>query len=275
MREDRPQIFGYIDFRKYLSDFQKWKQEEDKGFNKSNLSKLLGLPNTRSYFTDVLNGRVVSPAFIERFANVFGLDKDESRYFMALVKFNQADNSDERELYFDQLVSLNRTPKNVLDKECFQYYRDLHNSTIRAILNFIDFNDDYNALAKKVFPPITGKQAKDSVSLLLRLGLLNLDSKGFLRPTDKSISTPDYTKDEIIKNFQIQSVELAKWCILKNQNVRQIIATNVISISDTGYKRLEKKIEKFRSEVRALVHKDEDPADKVYHLDILLFPNSK
>lgn len=275
MPSNRPQIFGYIDFRKFLSDFQKWKQEEDKGFNKSNLSRQLGLPNTRSYFTDVLGGRIVTPSFIERFINVFGLDKDESRYFMALVKFNQADTVDERELYFDQIVSLNRTPKHVLSQTLFEYYRNPHNSTILAILDILDLKEDYHALAKKIFPPITPKQAKDSVKLLLRLGLVKRNSDGFLKPTDKSISTPDYIKDEVVKQFQIHSVELARWCILKNQDVPQVIATNVISISDTGYKRLEKKIQKFRSEVRALVHKDVDPAEKVYHLDILLFPNSK
>jgi hypothetical protein len=54
-------------------------------------------------------------------------------------------------------------------------------------------------------------------------------------------------KDEIIKQYQIHSLELAKWCVLKNKDIPQVIATNVIRISDKGYSRLEKKIQKIRS----------------------------
>jgi len=275
MKDKLPSIFNYNDFRRYLSDYQDVRQRFDKTFNKSSLSKLLGLPNTRSYFTDVLRGRYVSSSFSERFISVFNLNKDESRYFRALVKFNQAETPDERELYFDQLISLNKTPKKVLGKRIFEYYKNWYNGTIRALLHVMDFKGDYTSLAKSVFPPITAKQATEAIKLLKSLGLVSLDEKGCLRPTDKSITTPDYIKDEIIKQYQVHSLELAKWCIMKNAAIPQVIATNVISISDKGYRRLEKKIQQFRSEVRALVHKDEEPAQKVYHFDILMFPNSK
>ena len=254
MNNRLPSIFDYNDFRKYLSDYQESNQHFDKTFNKSNISKLLGLPNTRSYFTDVLRGRRVSPSFIERFISVFGLNKDESRFFRALVKFNQAETPDERELYFDQLISLNKTPKRILDKRIFEYYKNWYNGTIRALLHILDFKGDFASLAKSVFPPITPKQAIESIRLLRSLGLIAADAGGCLRPTDKSIATPDYIKDEIIKQYQVHSLELAKWCIWKNASLPQVIATNVISISDKGYKRLEKRIQRFRSEIRALVH---------------------
>jgi uncharacterized protein (TIGR02147 family) len=270
-----PNIFEYTNFRKFLSDYHKSRQKTDKSFNKSNVSRLLGLPNTRSYFTDVLQGRYVSSSFAERFIGIFGLGKDESRYFLTLVKYNQADTPEERELYFDQLISLNKTPKKILDKRIFEYYKNWYNGTIRALLHIMDFKGDYAKLAKSVFPPITAKQAAESVKLLRNLGLVSPDSSGCLRPTEKSIATPDYIKDEIIKRYQIHSLELAKWCILKNTVVPQVIATNVVSISDKGYKQLEKRIQKFRSEIRSLVHKDGEPAQKVYHIDILMFPNSK
>ncbi|MBK9577948.1 MAG: TIGR02147 family protein [Fibrobacteres bacterium] len=270
-----PNIFEYNDFRKFLADLQKAKQSEDPRFNKSNLSKLLGLPNTRSYFTDVLAGRNVTPSFVERFVSVFALEKEEERYFRALVKFNQAETSEEKELCLDQLISLNRTPKKLMEKRAFQYYQNWYNGTIRALLSITEIKDDFALLAKKVFPPITPKQARESITLLKQLELISVDSEGNWRPTEKSITTPDYIKDELIKQYQAHSIELAKWCVLKNTNIPQVIATNVISISDKGYARLEKKIQRFRSEVRSLVHKDEEKAQKVYHLDILFFPNSK
>ncbi|MBF0433066.1 MAG: TIGR02147 family protein [Fibrobacteria bacterium] len=275
MDQTHPSVFEYNDFRKFLRDSQISRQKVDKKFNKSNLSRMLGLPNTRSYFTDVLRGRKVSASFTERFIDIFSLDKEEAKFFRTLVKFNQADTAEEREMYFNQLISLNRTPKKVLDKRVFQYYQNWYNGTIRALLHFIDIKDNYTDLCKKVFPPITPKQAKESVALLKSLNLIKVETDGFLRPTEKSVTTPDYIQDDIIKQYQINSLELAKRCIIKNTETPQIIATNVISISQKGYQRLEKKIQQFRSEVRSLVHKDEDKAEKVYHFDLLLFPNSK
>ena len=106
-----PVIYSYNNFRRFLADCQQARQTTEKRFTKSALSKLLGLPNTRSYFTDVLKGRKVSNVFIDRFIKIFELNKDEAQFFRVLVLFNQAENVEERELYFDQLISLNTDPK--------------------------------------------------------------------------------------------------------------------------------------------------------------------
>ena len=112
-----PNIFDYNDFRKYLKDYQAAKRRHDRRFTKSAICKLLGLPNSRSYFNDVLNGKLVSNTYIERFVKLLEFDTDEARFFRVLVKFNQADIPSERELLIEQLISLNKTPKKVLDKD--------------------------------------------------------------------------------------------------------------------------------------------------------------
>jgi len=61
------------------------------------------------------------------------------------------ENANERECFFDQLVSLNKIPKKMLDKSVHQYYKDLYISAIWAIVNIYDFNDNYSDLAKKVY----------------------------------------------------------------------------------------------------------------------------
>ena len=164
-------IFAYSDFRKYLVDYQKARQEIDKQFNKSEFARLLQLPNTRSYLIDIFNGKRVTGTFIERFISVLELDKDESKYFRILVSFNQAESIDEREMFFEQLIALNKTPKKVLEPALFSYYTKWHTSVIRALLDIIDFKDEYGVLAKKVIPAITIAEAKESVALLKALGL--------------------------------------------------------------------------------------------------------
>jgi uncharacterized protein (TIGR02147 family) len=270
-----PAIYSYNNFRRFLADCQQARQTTEKRFTKSALSKLLGLPNTRSYFTDVLKGRKVSNVFIDRFIKIFELNKDEAQFFRVLVLFNQAENVEERELYFDQLISLNRTPKRVIENNVYSFYKNWYNSVIRAMLDIYDFKDNYHDLAKKVFPEISVKQAKEAITLLQKLNLIAKNKDGFFKPTDKSIATPDYVKNELIKQYQLSIFEMVKQSLVKTVSSPQTVSTNVISISDIAYKRIEKKIEKFRSEIRSLVHKDEKPAERVYQLNIALIPNSK
>jgi uncharacterized protein (TIGR02147 family) len=88
------------------------------------------------------------------------------------------------------------------------------------------------------------------------------------------LATPDYAKDELFKQYQIQCLELAKKAVIRRHDQPRDISTNTISISARGYERLQKRLHQFRAEVRSLVNKDEHPADRVYQLDIQLFPNS-
>jgi uncharacterized protein (TIGR02147 family) len=270
-----PDIFGYNDFRRFLRDCQKARRATDRAFTKSAICKRMGLPKTRSYLNDVLNGKHVTATFVERFAKAFGLKGDEARFFRVLVQFNQASNAEEREMYFEQIIGLNRTPRKVVDPAAYAFYKEWHHGVIRALLDVFDFRDDYTALAKRVFPAITARKAKDSIALLKRLGLIRQDSRGYYKPTDKSVSTGPYVRDELVRQYQVKTLELAKNAVVRNHRLPQNISTNTLSVSEEGYRRLEKRLQEFKSEIRSLVHKDDQPASRVYQLNIQLFPSSK
>ena len=75
-------------------------------------------------------------------------------------------------------------------------------------------------------------------------------------------------------NFGL-GLDLAKQALLKKpENISQNISTNVISVSKEGYEQINRKIERFRSEIRSLVHKDEKPSECVCQLNIQLFPSA-
>jgi len=276
MNTELPSIYEYNDFRKFVADYQKYMHQQDHTYTKSRMSKLLGLPNSRSYLTDVLNGKKVTQIFVERFIQLFAFKHDEANYFRVLVQFNQSENPNERELYFEQLIAFNKTPKKYLYEQSYRYYKEWYNAAIRAILNVYDFDGkNYSALAKTLIPSITAVQAKTAVKLLLELNLLEKNDDGFLKPTSKSISTEEYVQNEIIKQYQIKCLECAKNALISKTQPQGLIATNTISVSERGRQRIEKQIERFRSQVRSLVQKDEDSAESVYHMDILFFSMMK
>jgi uncharacterized protein (TIGR02147 family) len=108
MRQKIPSIYDYNDFRRFIADYQAARRELDPAYTKSLMSKLLGLPNSRSYMTFILQGKKVSTTFVDRFVKLFAFNRDEAIFFRVLVKFNQAESPGERELYFEQLIGLNK-----------------------------------------------------------------------------------------------------------------------------------------------------------------------
>ena len=85
-------IYAYLDFREFLRDYQQKRQAADRKFTKAHVCRLLGLPNTRSYFVNVLKDKEVTREFVERFIFAFRLGDEEAQYFRVLVQFNQSRN---------------------------------------------------------------------------------------------------------------------------------------------------------------------------------------
>jgi uncharacterized protein (TIGR02147 family) len=275
LNKNLPNIYRYNDFRKFLDDYQRARSRLDGSFSRSGICRRLGLPKSRSYFNDIVKGKPITSTYIDRFIHAFEMDKDEAQFFRALVKFNQATETGERELFFDQLVLLNKAPRAIIDISMYEYYREWRHSVIRALLDTFDFRGDYGRLARMVNPPISKKQARESVALLLKLKLIEKNDHGAYKPTDKVITTDPYVKDELVKQYQAKCIEIAAKALLNKGMQFQNFSTNLISISETGMHRMEKSLQKFKSEIRSVIHKDELPADRIYQLNVQLFPVAK
>lgn len=276
MKKTKPDIFEYIDFRTYLEDFRLAMKAADPGFTHGYICHKLGQPNSRSYFSNVVKGvKNISSGFIDQFTDLLKLDSHEAKYFRALVNYNQAGSAQEKEFYFDQIVALNRTPYKLLDKNTFAYYKEWYHATIRSLLGIMDFKDDYKLLASKVYPKITVRQARESISLLKHLGLIQPDSDGFLKPVDKVLSAGTDIREHLIKQYQIKNIELGKQALINNDDIPCKTITYTIYVSEKGYSRIVDRMDQFRSGVRSIIHKDEDAATRVYQMNLQLFAKTR
>ncbi len=269
-------IFAFTDFRKFLAEYFKVRSEKESSFTQAYICRKLGLPNTRSFFSDVLRGgKPLSPSKTEALIGVLELKEEETKYFRTLVLHNQSALPSEKGYYLEQLISSNRSPTSALEKKSFEYYRSWQHSTIRALLDIMDVDKDLSPLVKAIFPPLPLPKVRESFNLLKKLGLIRRNQNGHWKPAEKSIHSGTYLQDEIVKQYQIQCLDVAKAAILSQTGRLKNIATETISVSESGCRAIEERMEKFLSDVRALVRNDGHPADRVYQLNIQLFPQSK
>lgn len=269
---DEPSVYSFNDFRKYLSAWQSWTQSRDPDFTKSEFSRRLGLPRTRSFFTDVLSGRKVSEAFVDRFLQVLHLERDEARFFRILVRFNQAETPEDREIAFDQLVGVSRVHQTFLEPEASSYYRHWWNGAIRALLATGDFTDAPGPIVRSLRPSITPKQVRESLQLLRELRLIEQDDAGFLRPTERSLSTAEQSREELVKQLQIQQLGIVQTALMTGDDPDRRVFTNTVSISAEGAAMILERVENFRRALRALVQQDPGPQDRVLQVSLSLVP---
>lgn len=270
-------LFDFADYRKFLEEYQNKRQSQEPAFTRIRFCAELGLPNTRSFFSDVVAGRRhISKSYVERFVRALRMDDDEARYFRVLVDFNQCDHDKEREHLFEQLVALNRTPRKFVGPEQYEFYRHWHHTAVFVMLQMKPFAGDYADLARSLFPPITPGQARQSVSLLRKLELIRRDDDGTWKATERTLDTGRNVRDELVRQYQIQCLDLAKKLLMLGPDPRALrtFSTVTLSVSKEGSALIAKKLQKFKSEVAAIAHREEAPADRVYQLNIQYYPQS-
>ena len=266
-------IFDFTRFRKYLAEYQERRQASEPSFSRTEFCNLLGLPNTRSYFNDVVQGKRVTDNMRERFINVIGLKGNEAKYFEAMIDFDQGKTAEVREQAFDAMMRLNKTPQVIVDPDSYEFFGNWYNSTVYAILEVMDVADDVSELASKIFPPVSEKKLQASLELMKKMSLVRRDERGFWKPTKDSLATVQQSKSQMILQFQKQCLELSKQALESAGKESRDMTTFTFSVSKKAQKQVEAAAEKFKSQVRRIVTADAEKPEVVEHINLHMFSN--
>jgi len=87
------------------------------------------------------------------------------------------------------------------------------------------------------------------------------------------LSSGDGRTDEPVRQHQLQCLELACKSLLEDLPPGERDASTLfVTVSDEAHAFLLRRLEKFRAEIRSIVHKDTLPATRLLHIDLFLHP---
>jgi uncharacterized protein (TIGR02147 family) len=274
-----PNISEYTDYRKFLRDYYEEAKAKNPGYSYQVFSIKAGL-KSKGFLYNVLHGkRAISRSNIFSFSQAMRLNKYEMEYFEYLVAFNQAKNLRERTYFFERLSSIkNSGPKawkpQIVRNEQYEFYSNFHHSIVRSLIGMFGFKDDYQWLAKRVYPAITPGKAKKSVALLERLGFIKKQKDGSYTLTDATITTPAEVMSVAVQNFHKQAGGLALKALSGLPGGRRNITGVTLGISKETYAIMCEEIHAFRTRLLQIAESDQN-ADEVYQLNFQFFPASK
>jgi len=267
-------VFDYIDYRQYLAEYYIEQKEKKPVFSYRYFAKKAGY-NSSGMYKDIVSGRTnIKPGFITKLSKAIKHGKREEEFFEYLVNFNQSKNQEEKSKYFERMMRFHNSTAFVVESKNYEFYSNWYYTAIRDLLNLFNFKEDYAGLANFLDPRIRPDQAKKAVSFLLKHGMIKKNTKGYLKPVNKIITTGSKIKLLNIKNFQLQMMDLAKESLNKHSAKERNISTVSFGVSEKTYQSIESEINICRKRILTLVEKSENE-NRLYQLNFQLFPLSK
>lgn len=272
-------IYQYLDFREYLSDYYQVMKRKDSSFSYRSFSASLGI-KASNFLQWIIEGkRDLAEKKIFPVATIIGLEDKEVEYFYLLVKFGQSKTISEKDDYLNKLLEL-RKPFiiSVLDEYQYEHFNNWYNEAIRVLLNMINFNPNeqyaFRRLARMLRPKITESEARNSIKKMMALGLVKKDNRGYIRQTDKIISTGDEVKSFFIKRYHEEMIDLAKASIDNFSSAERDVSGITMNVSDKCFQLIKKEIQQTRKRILELIEMDEE-SDNLYQMNIQIFPIAK
>lgn len=274
-----PDLFAYLDYRQYLKDYFEGRKSSLDSWSYQSFADQLGF-KAKDFLFRVIKGRKnLSQASILKMSQGLGLNSIQTQYFDTLVKCNQSRDISERNLYFNLLNTIKtqgRTthPAQRLRQDQFQFYSKWYHSVVRSLIEMAGFTGDFKRLAASLTPRITAREAEASVFLLEKLGLIIKDGDGIYRATQKTVTTGKDTSSILIPAYHKATIELSAAALETTPVNERDMSNLTLGISEQTFRFITEKLRQFRREILEQAEKDE-AADRVYHLNLHLYPLSK
>jgi len=267
-----PVIYNYLDYRQYLNDLFNYRKEKDKFFSYRYFSHKAGFKSP-NFLKLVINGqRNLSNGSIAKVAKGFALKKQEREFFENLVNMNQGTNHEDRNYYYQKMMSANAfTNIRKLEKKSYDYYSKWYYPVIRELITFGSQDLNPQQISEMLNPKITIKQAENAINHLIELNLIKKDDNGKWIQLDKAVTTGPEVQSLVIANYHREMIKLAKESIERYKSNERDITSLTLSINKDMMPEIKKKIQEFRKELLNMAINEKN-ANQVLQINFQAFP---
>jgi uncharacterized protein (TIGR02147 family) len=266
----RPNVFDYLNYSAFLKDLYEYRKSQNAFFSYRYLGKALNLD--AGFLVKVMQGKLALPEkCIAPLVKICDFEGREVDYFHELVFYGRAKTPKAIKLHFERLISIRDLEPRKVEMAQYSFYKKWYHSAIHSLLLFHEFKGDYKALATKMSPSISIKEAKESIQLLLDLGFIQKKATGKYEVQDARITTGDKWQSVAIRNFQEECLKLASESLTRHPKEIRDISTVTMTLSSKNIEEVRARVKELRQSLLHLHSEGEDP-DSVYQVNIQVFP---
>lgn len=263
-------VFGYLEYRSFLKDWYDAYKRKQPRFSYRVLARKVGY-SSPGFFTQVLQRKSnISIEMALKFADALGLKRRERDYFVLLVRYDQAAGPAERRKVFQRLAQFKDSKAILLRNDQDAFLSSWRHAAIRELLGLEPFQGGEAEWGDRLRPTATASEVRESLDLLLRLGLAHRTASGIVR-TDPCVVTGTRYTEDATRRYMRQVHDLGGEALERFPKVDRHHGWATVSISKAT-------LETMRDELRQLVTRflamaEQDPLpDRVMQLNLEFFP---
>jgi uncharacterized protein (TIGR02147 family) len=278
-----PVLGAYTDFRQYLRDFYDFKIRQNRNSYRSyNYKTFSAAADIRSpnYLKLIIEGeRNLSAETARKFARALNLDREGTDEFLLLVEYGQALDPLERNRHLKALNEF-RVRRRIKSGEISGESVDSAPKWVSWVLHAIadqagaDFSID--GLRDLLMGKVSVDGIRKSLQQLFDSNSLQLDAEGRVR---KGVMPPNQEEipPDMIRKIQSELMYLGMEALLNDKSQDREIGTLTVCLTEVEFEKLKFELRHLRKRVLkdALLHREQGPGERVYQLNIQLFPLTK
>lgn len=268
-----PEIYRYYDYHAFLKDHYAWRKGVNPNFSFRYIGGKVGLD--AGLVLRIFQGkRPLSVRNIPAFAEVLNLSRRRADYFELLVLYCRSKTEKEAQQYFEKLIGFTGLGGKQVDREQYEFYREWYYTAIREALHFLPFKGDFDALGAILTPAIPGKDARKAIALLESLGMIAAKKDGGYRLTEKYITTGEEWRSFAVREFQRQSLDLARHALEYTPKEERDISTVTLTLDGRSIEKIRERVRRFHQDMLE-ISEQAGVGDRVYQVNLQVFPMTR
>lgn len=212
----------------------------------------------------------------KKIADVIGLKGPERQYFMTLIEHNNSKSPQAREEAFESLLKIKaKTSSGKITDDLLEYVKEWYHPVIREMVGLPNFQSDPVWIAKSLFPAIRTDQARKSLELLERLGMIHFSKgKSSWVQKDDVVQTDHEVRGMIAYRYHLGMIDLGKHAVTASNRAERDISGITFRLAEDKIKKLKEKLYEVQQEILASEETSEN-TDQIYQINMQLFPVTK
>jgi uncharacterized protein (TIGR02147 family) len=177
------------------------------------------------------------------------LNPREELYFETLSDYNQAKNLIEKNRAYEKLLTFHEIPKDIIESDRFEYFSKWYYPAVREYLLIEPFRGDYARLARRIRPAITSAQARESIELLERLGLIKRLASGECRPATEHVKKQSAFTPVHYFQYLKSQMELGIGALERSPKEERDISAVAVTLSYDSFQTIREEIKALRQKM--------------------------
>ena len=271
---NRPDIFRYHDYRKFMSDWFTLSKSRQADFSLRSLAKKAQL--SCAYLPLVLAGaRSLSAKALEKLVPFLGLKTREAQYLNMLRLLSEGETQEARLAAFEQIKKIGSYQQlNPKEIEAYQYLNDWCFVAIREMAAVKGFKADAKWIHARLRGQVTLTQVKNALEFLIQNRFLTVHSDGRVTQKEKDIECVGGVYRLALGRFHSEMLRVSSDVMASSKADERAITGYTMAFPSDKFPEVRKILEEAASRIEAL-GKQNLPADTVYHTTLMAVPLTK